>query len=284
MKKQLLFVLFIFTCQLLISQTNSIPKQPEPVSNDPAKVEHYEYLKEEMKNFREFVQQEREQNQNFLLWTLAIVGTILSFFGWRTYSDIKNSSAKLVKETKKQIDDKLNAARKDFEQEIQSIFSSDPYLKEAQKGFEKYTQMVRQRMDVESGKYLLLVDQKKKKGMLENEVPAFERAINRPDIETDLSGVHLDEYDVIIYRSNVDKDGEDAFLKSSLFPQLIEMKEEGVIFPVVIYTKEKINYEGPTFKAINDFQFATIANHTTTLIDNTASAFRVAKLMEGKSR
>jgi hypothetical protein len=275
-------VLLLALSPLSLVSQNTIPNAPTPQE------EHYEFLKEELTAYRAFIQQEREQHQQFLTWTMAIVGGVTTFFigflSLKTWSDVKKTKKEYLEEAQRKVDLEVQAARLEFDKEVQSIFQSDPYLKDAKLAYEKYTQMVSQKLAVEAGKYLLLVDESKRQGMEEQELQFFQKAINAPTITSSLGNIRLKEFDVMIYRSNVDEHGEDAFLKTTLLPQLTELKVQNILLPLVIYARGRDEFlKNNTEAAINAYGLATIANYTTTLIDNTASAFRVAKLMEGEN-
>jgi hypothetical protein len=275
-------VLLLALSPLFLFSQNTIPDAPTPQE------EHYEFLKEELTAYRAFIQQEREQHQQFLAWTMAIVGGFTTFFigflSLKTWSDVKKTKKEYLEEAQRKVDLEVQAARLEFDKEIRSIFQSDPYLKDAKLAYEKYTQMVSQKLAVEAGKYLLFVDESKRQGMEEQELPFFQKAINAPTITSSLDNIRLKEFDVVIYRSNVDEHGEDAFLKTTLLPQLTELKAQNILLPLVIYARGRNEFlKNNTEAAINAYGLATIANYTTTLIDNTASAFRVAKLMGGKN-
>lgn len=84
-------------------------------------------------------------------------------------------------------------------------------------------------------------------------------------------------FDVIIYRSNVDKDGEDPLL-ISLFDKLVALN--GVI-PVVIYAKGRDEFiGGDTEKRKNTYLLHHLANAFIPLVDNVSAAYRVKKLAE----
>lgn len=235
---------------------------------------HYEFLKEEIQNYRTFIQEERKQHQQFLTWTVGIVGSLglllLGIFGWRTREDINATKDQLI-----------NEARLQVEAEIKTLVESKSYLKEAELKYNKLTELVTQKLDVESGKFLFVGSEEKIKSMQGEELLTFGKAINEPVLVSQIEDIDLEDYDVVVYRSNVDDQHEDEYLKSVLLPELTYLKNKKQIIPLVIYCKGRSEFlSGETEEAVNQYGLATIANYTTTLIDNTASAFRVAKLME----
>ncbi len=279
MKATLLFLFFLFP--ILLSGQDTVVGDTTQKSPEEA---HYEFLKEEIKTYRQFIQEERKQHQQFLTWTVGIVGSLglllLGFFGIKNREDIRKTREALLNDAKQKLELEVKEARLEFEKEVQAAFKSNPYLKDARQQYEKLTEMVSQQLAVEAGKYLLLADTKKAKAMETVEMPAFEKAIKRPTLSTSLEQIHLEDFDVVMYRSNADDQGEDVFLKNELLPQLAQLKEANVFIPLVVYCKGREEFiKGATIEAVNAYGLATIANFTTTLIDNTASAFRVGRLM-----
>lgn len=279
MKAKLLVFIFLSPL-LLFGQENSAE---DTAQTNPEEM-HYKFLKEEIQTYRQFIQEERKQHQQFLGWTVGIVGSLglllLGYFGLKNREDIQKTREVLLSNAQRELELEVKEARLEFEKEVQSTFESNPYLKDAQQKYEKLTEMVSQQLAVEAGKFLLIANKEKAKDMKRAELPTFEKAINALTLSPDLDQVQLDDFDVVLYRSGVDQEGEDAFLKNQLLPQLEQFKAQGVFIPLVIYCKGRSEFlRANTEKAVNEYGLATIANYTTTLIDNTASAFRVAKLM-----
>jgi len=86
----------------------------------------------------------------------------------------------------------------------------------------------------------------------------------------------------LLYRSNVDDQGVDLFLEKTLIPGLNSHTRK---IPLVVYAKGRNEFlKSTTEAALNDYLLYQLANNIGTLIDNTASSFRVYRLLNNEGK
>lgn len=267
--------------------------------------EHYEFLEKELQEYRQFLQQERMEHRGFLedhynkirdvgAIALLFFTGILGFFGWKTWRDISAQRALLGNEARERLAAELEKARNEllsetnrqieasksrFEREMREIFSSN--LENYDEKYKAALKLIGHQLAVEKGRYLLVGTAEKLEQMQEEgaEIQLFSRALSPPEFFIASAGKkpRLDKTDVVIYRSNADADGEDAYLKDDLLPHL---SGQGEKLPLVVYAKGLGEFlKNETLAALNRYLLFQMANNPGTLIDNTASSFRSFKLI-----
>ncbi|HRI60753.1 MAG TPA: hypothetical protein PK228_13540, partial [Saprospiraceae bacterium] len=186
---------------------------------------HYGYLETESKAIREtmqketeayrkFIQEERAEHQKFLERTYTIAGIIvvvviffLTFFGWSTFKGIRDSRKELEAIAAGRL-----VAFENSMADYRSRFSeAQQNLKNAESEYNHFLSYYRD-ANPKNGRYLLIGTKLKLEVMEANELIRFEKAFGRPEtaeIETfDIEKFYPASYDLIIYRSNVDGNGE----------------------------------------------------------------------------
>ena len=286
---------------------------PAPIpAQDSAAIyskERYEFLNQELGAYREYLQQERSEHRQFLEWhyQLAIrVGSaavvlflaIVGFFGWRTRKDAREKAEVLLQQARKQLqmeivkahqsikDEAERAvanAKSHYEADIREIFTSE--LEDYEQKYQTMINILEQQIAVKKGNYLFLSPAEKLEQMEAEgaEMHYLSEALGQLKTRIASAGkksINLDGIDVVIYRSNVDENGEDEYLKDVLIPALNKSENK---LPLVVYAKGfEERLKGQTEAALNEYLLYQIANNTGTLIDNTASAFRVYRLIENQ--
>lgn len=263
--------------------------QGDSLSLSPAQEAHYQYLTNELNQYRSYLQQERTEHRQFLERGMTIVsifvgivGTVLGVLGVRTYRDIRKQLQDFRQNAEQKLQQDLAQARAQFASDARAAFAQDPGVKEAERKYQALTQLVNTRIAVDQGTYLLLAYPDK---LAEMQAPGEEVSFLAqafPNLTT-LTAPQLPELstlDVLIYRVQVDGEGEDAFLRDQLLPSLQQQK---AAVPLVVYAKgfsERI--KGETSNALTKYPLHVIANMTPTLIDNIASSYRAHQLIDSQ--
>lgn len=269
--------------------------------------ERYEFLNQELSAYREYLQQERTEHRQFLEqhYQVAIgVGSaavvlflaIVGFFGWRTRKDVREQAKALEQQAKRQLKAEVTKAEravKDeaeravaqaksrYEADIREIFTSE--IQDYEQKYQTMLKLLEQQIAVNQGKYLFISTAEKLEQMESEGAELHYASKALGAIKTKIASpkqkdIKLDEVDVVVYRSNVDENGEDEYLKEVLIPALNKYKSK---LPLVVYAKGfEERLKGQTETVLNEYLLYQIANNTGTLIDNTASAFRVYRLIE----
>lgn len=272
--------------------------------------ERYEFLSDELQEYRAFIERERREHRAFLESYYTIVGSgaallaglavwLIGFFGVRTRKDIRTHlesyrndarerfQAELEKKEQQmqaEVEREIEKAKLAFEQEMSAVFSAN--LENYDEKYQAILNMAEQRLAVEKGRYLVISSADKLAQMQSEgaELQFFSKALCQPETHIAIkeNKPSLSQADTVIYRSNVDEKGEDTYLKDVLLPMLVSRKEK---VPLVVYARGREEFlKGDTEAALNNYLLYQIANNTGTLIDNTASSFRTYKLLQKNSQ
>jgi hypothetical protein len=252
---------------------------------------HYQYLENEVKSHREavqkeseayrtFIETERSKHQEFLEKTYTIAGIIVSlvvgifaFLGWNTFDginksrkDVEQLAISQIMEYAKSVNDmqsKLTDAR-------QNLITLETQYRE-------YINYYRN-ADPKNGRYLFIGSKEKLALMQQNELIRFGQVFGETEIlysDDFLRGkLYPSSYDVVIYRSNADANGIDDTLE-----RLVEEMKPYPQVPLVVYATRGEWLKDRTEKKLYELELVHLANNIVALIDNVASAYRVAKML-----
>lgn len=282
-----LFSRVLITLGLIMTMISAWSQQSDPKIKAIEK--HYQYLENEIKSYREmlqgeskayrtFIQEERAAHRDFLETSikygsglLAIVVALLTFFGWSTFRGINESRRELESAAAS----RLLAFEKEMSDYKVRFLEAQQNLKQAEADYNRFVGYYSE-ANPRKGKYLLIGTKAKLEAMKTNELIRFVQAFNMPTL------LHLEDfvtdkfypihYDLIVYRSNIDEKGEDIDLQ-----ELVRKLKEFPETPLVVYTPENIGQH--TYSMLNDYGLFHMAKSVVPLIDNTASAYRVAKML-----
>jgi len=220
--------------------------------------EHYQFLREDLANYRQFIKDERRAHRQFLedtyrnILILVTVGlAILGFLGVRSW---KNLREKLELEYRNQIKAIIDSQLLATEQKIEAL-----------------NQLVHQEsMWRNQAKLRFVVPEARLKAFLDTELAYFggkkPNFVVGPLTEEET----FEQFDVIVYYLAKDGDGEDEVL------QQIVRKVAGRTIPIVVYTHgERLDFKSATSQDLQNYQFHNFANNIITLLNNTADAFRL---------
>lgn len=253
---------------------------------------HYQYLEGETQAFREaiekenddfrtFIQQERAEHQQFLQTTYAIAGIIiavviglLSFFGWNTFQGINKSRREIESVATSQ----LLEYSKSLNETQNRLYNAQQSLLDLEKKYQDYIGYYRN-ADPKNGRYLFIGSKEKLEQMTQDELIRFVQVFDSTEkLESDeiLRGnFYPTSYDVIIYRSNVDKEGQDGILE-----RIADIMRPFKNIPLVVYAANRDEWlKGNTEKKFSEHKLVHLANNQVSLIDNVASAYRVSKML-----
>lgn len=254
---------------------------------------HYQFLKKELQETRTFYTQEREAHRKFLEsyyayvsaaaggLVLAFVG-IITFLNWRNRNEFKaqlDQELALEAERLKMEGDKIiQKAKSNYEKELRNIFMKD--LSDFERQKEALLTILREQIGAKDGRYLFIAAKEKLEQMKGAELNFLKDAF--PNLQAkeagSLKGFSFEEIDVLLYRSNVDDNGEDEYITKTLLPFLNSLS---VKIPIVVYAKGRHEFlKGNTETALNNYLQYQLANNIGTLIDNTASSFRTYRLLK----
>jgi hypothetical protein len=254
---------------------------------------HYQYLENEVKNtretiqkeseaYRKFVQEERAQHQSFLEWCvkiggglLAFLGVALTFFGWNTFKGIDKSRKELANLAKEKLS-KYGEALKETEGKL---YDARQNMIELQTQYQQYINFYRD-ADPKNGRYLIIGSKENLDEMKKGELVRFRKVFGiTEDIETTeaikAGLLYLSSYQTIIYRTSV-TDGEDKNLET-----IVDIIKSLKDVPFVIYAAkgDRLTNDGATFKKVYELELVHMATNLFTLIENVASAYRIAKML-----
>ena len=289
MKKVLVLLILLFQILQIHSQ-NTV--------NDELK-EFREFVENERKLHRESVnelektiRQERKDHMDFVesifKWGTIISGGLLAvvgFFGFKTFKDIQEAEKKL----RTKADNELKAADKRIQKiqgdlnlvQLQYLDQRKEILNrinDAEGEYQKLIDSINFKLQLHRGIVTIIcLAEDKMKRMKEEEIKWFDEKVGLKLPAFSTIPDNLNGYDVIIYRSNVDKNGEDPSL-ITLFNELSKFNDT---IPVVIYAKGKDEFiQGATEKRKNEYLLHHLANAFIPLVDNVSAAYRVKKLAE----
>ena len=253
---------------------------------------HYQFLESQSKAFQEamqkeneayrkFIQEERGAHQAFLETTikygsglLALVGILLTFFGWNTFKGISESR----KELEAAAAGRLLAFEKEMSEYKVRFLEAQQNLKQAEADYNQFLSYYKN-ANPREGTYLFLGSKEKIKQMEENEITRFKQAFGET-VPQELEQFDVDKFyptlfDVIVYRSNVDSNGEDEVLQ-----KIIKKLVDAPSVPLVIYANGVQEYiKGQTDQLLRKYCTFHLATTPVSLIDNVASTYRVAKML-----
>lgn len=252
---------------------------------------HYQYLENEVKNtretiqkeneaYRKFIQEERTEHQSFLETTikwggglLVFVGALLTFWGWNTFAGINKSRKDLESLATKEL---LEYGRALNEMQIK-LGEARQKVGELESQYQQYINYYRN-ADPKNGRYLFIGTKEKLEQLSKEELLRFVKVFGTTEqldvTEWGQGNLYPASYDVIVYRANVNTDGIDHTLE-----RLVEDLKPYPHIPLVVYATRGEWLKGGTEKKFYELELAHLANNPITLIDNVASAYRVAKML-----
>lgn len=277
---------------LLLLPLSASAQKPAP-KNDPkqeAIERHYQFLEQEMKvfraemgedsrDFKEFVQREREAHQQFLMWTIgiitAVLGVVVIFLGFQTRKDLKEMLLELKNE-------RLKSADIAFQSELRTKLREQHLVDEIVK-------IAKDQYAVGAGNYLFIAPTAEQ----ENLKLRFAKAGIFIEAKTWEDQPDLTGKDAVIYYFNPisagekDKDGKDIqtdiTLRDHLIPTLMLHKNSGREIPLVVYAHGKW-IVGSTHDMLTSYSLHHVASNEIALIDNVASAFRVNWMLKNSQK
>jgi hypothetical protein len=240
-----------------------------------------EWTQKETEIYRKFIQDERAEHQKFLEYSYTVAGFIvsaiivfLSFFGLNTFKGIRDSR----KELEAAAAGRLLAFENSMSDYRVRFDAAQLDLERAKLDYNHFLSYYKDINPIK-GRYLLIGLKSKLDIMSGQEIPRFETALGKLDLlttdELSTNGFYEGSYDVIIYRYSPNEKGEDVVLES-----ILNKLETGVSVPVLVYSVGQSEYiKGSTDEALKRYSLFHVANNPVTLIDNTASTYRVSKLL-----
>ncbi len=231
------------------------------------------YMLNEIKDYRRFIEKERQEYQHFLTRTYSTVGilitalaAILTFLGIQSLKDLKTKAEKKLTQAKKEIQEKVEAHyQKELSKTIKEKLEEDQALVEA-------LQILARKQAVWYKAKILVTGSKEVLAKMEkNEMPFFEKRDAEVEFEVlpIREGIDFSAYSAIIhtYSKNQETDSDKGLIEQ-LFPKI---KEKAI--PLIVYD----HYQGgkvdeKTFKEISNYFHGSIANFPFSLIANTYDA------------
>jgi len=254
---------------------------------------HYQYLTEETRAFRQFIEKEREEHRRFLEQFYTIMGVVVSivagivaFFGWQTRKDIKQEIEAYKEDATTKAQNELDRAQNEFIRLVNEKFQSNPLLRAAEERYQVLLDMVEQAMDLKNAEFLFIADLKNVKLEVEklSEVNGTPKVVVLPWA----AGMDLAPYDVIIYEfvpkssGKKDESGRDVKVDEHLEQLVDALSSLKHPKPLVVYATRGKFIVDTTLEKLSSYPLHHIANNIISLIDNTASAFRVQRLTQEK--
>lgn len=240
-----------------------------------------EAVQKENEAYRKFIQEERAEYQKFLERTITTGGMLISlviglltFFGISTFRGINESR----KEIETVATNQLLEYSKALNESQNRLQNAQQNMRDLEKSYQEHINFYRN-ANPKNGRYLFIGTTEKLEQMTQNELVRFIQVFGETE---KLSSEDFENekfypvgYDVVVYRSNVDANGEDPVLV-----KLTNQMEMYSMIPIVVYAKDKSEWLNNTTQNIfNARPLNHLANNQISLIDNVASAFRVSKLL-----
>ncbi|MFD1407516.1 hypothetical protein ACFQ49_05015 [Kroppenstedtia eburnea] len=216
-----------------------------------AKADSYDYLKEETKAYREFVEGEWDRFINWFIVFVGIASGAIAFLNWTSQKEIKNN---VREQLHKQVEEELNRETKRLRsriRDLEEVVSRESWLRSSK---------------------ILALD----RGRLKNIISSS--PLNQQNVTYDSPPFNRlpylltkGEVDIIVY----EYDHESEELRDEdliyLLDQLKHHSNRSVPIPIVIYTNGK-NVDNTEIEGLLDqYEWYTYANHRITLIANTYS-------------
>lgn len=223
------------------------PPSPEAV--------HYEYLREETRAFREFVEKEREEHRRFLesAYTISgiaigIIAVVFTILGIRSIQDVKK------------------LAKLEYELKIKNLLEDE--LASTEQKILALRRLVAQEEMLINASLRFIVPEKVVPSFKRDELAFFGGEKPQFDIGPLKEKEDFLKYNAIIYYFDPDETEEDENLQM-LLKQLM-----GKFIPLIVYT-HGLWIQKTTKKALDSYQFNSPANNIITLLNNTSDAFRL---------
>ncbi|MGF7086904.1 hypothetical protein JOD24_000736 [Kroppenstedtia sanguinis] len=225
-----------------------------------AKNDSYDYLKEETKSYREFVEGEWDRFNNLLQWVLPIVVTVIGatliFFDVKSIRDIKKRTEEINNTVKKQLDqhveEELNRETEKMRiriRDLENIVNRESWLRSSK---------------------ILVLDRGKLKEIISSS------PLNQKNVIYDSPSSHRlpdllekGEVDIIVYEYGNDSEKPRDEDLSSLLKILKVHSEQSVSIPIVIYTEGKQVGKTEVQELSKNYPWYTFANNRITLVSNT---------------
>ena len=242
---------------------------PEHTTRSPHRKE-YKFLKEEMKNFRAFVEKERKEHRQFLeyhytksgnmvtifLSILSAFGAVLTFLGIRSIRTLREQ------------------AKLEYQSSLKALIS------EQQQSTEEKLQALRSLIDQESlwrkARLAFFAEDAFHTGIQNKELTHFTSRMTQVHLQNPAQSINWDSYpyDVCIYRFNPTdpQEGIDPVLEA--FIETLPTQDFTKIIPLVIYAPSSLRVKESTQEKLNEYRIFSIANNEITLVNNTSDAFR----------
>lgn len=282
-----------FTLLVLVVLIGGAWGPPDPQTEAIEK--HYNYLESETKAFREgvqkeseayrkFIQEERAEHQKFLERTItygsilvALIGVLLTFWGWNTFKGISDSKKELESAAAARLvafSEEMNANKARFEAATQQF-------RDLEREYQMHLNYYRN-ANPRNGRYLFVGTDEKLEQMSQNELVRFVQVFSTTEklttYEVEQGKLYPASYDVIIYRSNAVK-GADGLLE-----RIVSELRPYTHVALVVYAANRDEWlDGNTKNVFDSYPLTHMANNQISLIDNVAAAYRVCKLLSHKN-
>lgn len=257
--------------------------------------QQYDFLKSQTNSVTTFALEERKAHRAFLERFYVITGGVITlaiglfaFLGYKDLKSLKNEVNTLREDAKNHITNELEIAKNQFTTLIKDKFQSEPLYKEAEERVTTLINMVETGVDLKNGRFLFLADKAFHEQLLTNELNYFSRINAKPDLKAIEDSFNINDYDVLLYYYNPvdteekDKDGRPV-KRDQILESIINDKLKDCTIPLLVYTKS-LWITGKTKDVVAEYPLYMMANNMTTLIDNSASIYRISKVLKVNSK
>ncbi|KKM13059.1 hypothetical protein SY88_00400 [Clostridiales bacterium PH28_bin88] len=284
MHKRMLFPLL---CFLVVAFTHPVYAEPQPVAQVAqetvetlqqkvedleaeltrlrAQEEHYQFLKEEIGKYREFIEQERNELMLFQesLWTkfitiLGILASVIGFMGFKTLADVKG-------EIKKRAEKSMEDIEKRTEQQLEELVQeSVGYVRTK---VDTLRQIIERETQYRSARVIAIGTEQDLESMgLEIQL-LQEKGIcvtKQPHPVCNLARqLERGEVDIVLYRYHPQESDQDPAFRQILETLCQSMRQ----VPLLVYAPS-VHVVGGDKLALNDYPLHNFANTAATLVGN----------------
>ncbi|WP_089972234.1 hypothetical protein [Lihuaxuella thermophila] len=265
-----------------------------------AKGENYDFLKEEVKNFRESVQKERESLTNtfniylgLLTGIIGVAGLSITIVGFIFYFKVGQSRKELddqINTMKKEMQDRLNQLEYEFTEKVRKKFQKEMEKVAAQlineemdtykESLEALNELIDKELKNKKVRVLVTGPEDEIKKMEENELKILNKQVykttvkpfDKAEIAKELQN---NEFDIIIYR--YPKTNEGGYQSSvGILAQML--KQHSRQLPLLVYS----DYGKIDDPELNTYLLRSYANIPSSLISNLFSLYQVFYKQEAK--
>ncbi|SMO36463.1 hypothetical protein SAMN06264849_101252 [Melghirimyces algeriensis] len=243
--------------------SDKVEKLEQKVDKLSAKDDSYDYLKEETKSYRQFVEKEWEMFSNMVIGisavTVSVVGGVLLFFGFHSKKAIKN----IQKEYTEQVEEMKEKLEKEANQKFYELMESK--VTELRHKVNELETMIAKESWFQNSNILVLYRDELKD--IVSTSPLSRKKIEYRALPDNNLAHHLsqEKVDIVLYEYDTESNSQED---SCIADVLDELKKHKDTIPIVIYCSGEIKNED-MMKEIKSYRWYQFARSQVSLTTHT---------------